>query len=52
MVLEFSNTIGAMTMKTPCILIALSLATTAFAADWYVAKDGDDNNSGATRAEA
>ncbi len=39
-------------MKTPCILIALSLATTAFAADWYVAKDGDDNNSGATRAEA
>ena len=27
-------------------------ATTASAADWFVAKDGDDANSGATRAEA
>ena len=39
-------------MKTTCILLAITAATTALAADWYVAKDGDDNNSGATRAEA
>ena len=39
-------------MKTLTFLSALVAATAATAADWYVAKDGDDANSGATRAQA
>ncbi len=41
--------------STFCILLcALSIATAtvASAADWYVAKDGDDANSGTSRAQA
>ena len=35
-----------------CIVIASFAATTSYAADWDVAKDGNDADSGASRAEA
>ena len=38
--------------KTTLILASILAATTSIAADWFVAKDGDDANSGASRAEA
>ncbi len=38
--------------KSTLILASFLAATTSIAADWFVAKDGDDANSGASRAEA
>ena len=38
--------------KSTVILASFLAATTSIAADWFVAKDGDDANSGASRAEA
>ncbi len=43
---------GDSTVKTITLLSTLLAATAATAADWYVAKDGNDANTGATRAQA